>query len=138
MGTIRQPDETVTLRTLHGSAGGPVDRVRYQDKHIQITRSGKPVAMLVPIGWWRRANVALDRAAELTDADIDAWHENDETGAPDEHQHQDHAPADEPGPPGVAPTVADSLANSQCRDSGGTGPGLDPLPAHRPSTGGQP
>jgi len=46
-------------------------------------------------------------------------------------------PADEPGPPGVAPTVADSLATNRCQDSGGSGPGLDRLPLPAPPTGGQ-
>jgi len=134
MTSTRQPDESLSITAFTRGPGAVIDRVRMQARHVQLTRNGTPAVVLVPWAWWQAQTADNGPTAD----DIAAWHEHDETGAPDEYQDQDHAPADEPGPPGVAPTVADSLANSRCRDSGGTGPGLDPLPAHRPSTGGQP
>lgn len=111
MAEPRKPDESVSLGVLHNNPGEAVDRVRYQDRHIEVTRKGRPAAMLVPIGWWRRAVIALDHAAELTADDIEAWHENDETGAPDdpaevevEHQGQAAAPAEVTPPTGEQAT----------------------------------
>lgn len=62
MDQLRFPGESVTVHGMKNNPGAPVDRVRLQGKHIQITRYGKPAAMLVPVEWWQLANAAMTAA----------------------------------------------------------------------------
>lgn len=64
--------------------------------------------------------------------------------AADEHRAEQYTlmlgvlTGNRPRPVPPAPTVADSLAYNRTRDSGGSGPGLDPLRPHSTATGDQP
>jgi prevent-host-death family protein len=52
------PDESLPITDTARNVGAVIDRVRFQGKHVQITRNRKRAAMIVPIEWYDRAIVA--------------------------------------------------------------------------------
>jgi prevent-host-death family protein len=51
MARPKQPDESLSIVEAR-NLGPVVDRVRLQGKHIELTRNGKPAAIVVPVEWW--------------------------------------------------------------------------------------
>ena len=45
-----------------------------QGESAEITRNGKPIAILVPVGWHKDAEAALARTGEAVEAAEDALH----------------------------------------------------------------
>ncbi len=53
--TPTTPDESVNLWAFGRTPGAAIDRVRISGVHLQITRNGRPAAVIVPADWWARA-----------------------------------------------------------------------------------
>lgn len=68
----------VALSPAADHLGQLVDRVRMRGEHIPLTRKGTPAVVMVPIEWWERVAALLAASVQITDADIEAWHEADE------------------------------------------------------------
>lgn len=65
-----RPDESVSLRDLSRTPGEVIDRVRLVGRHIEVTRQGKPAAVVVPVQWWEAANRLICGGAERNDKDL--------------------------------------------------------------------